>query len=123
MRNDQGSASVQLVVCFPLVMLVLISVIQAGAWFFAVDTAQSAADHAAWTARTLYGTADGGQADAEQVLRQIGNQSLHDAHVVVDRSAHEVTAIVTANGPHFVPFWPRGIRVMASAPIEVETHG
>jgi Flp pilus assembly protein TadG len=122
MRNDEGSASVQMVVCFPLVMLVVLAVIQAGAWYFAVDTAQSAADHAAWAARTLNGTADGGQARAEQVLRQVGNQSLHDTHVVVSRSASEVVVTVTASGPHFVPFWPKGIRATASAPIEVETH-
>jgi hypothetical protein len=122
MRSDEGSISAEVTVCFPLVMLVVLAVIQAGAWFFAVDTAQSAADHAAWAARTLNGTADGGQAAAERVLREIGNQSLHDAHVVVSRSASEVVVTVTAKGPHFVPFWPQGIRAVASAPIEVETH-
>lgn len=123
LRNDDGAAgALQVTVCFPLVMLVIVSTIQVGAWWFAVNTAQTATDHAAWAARASDGTPDGGQAAAEQVLHQLANRSLRDAHVTVDRTATQVVVTVTALGPHFVPFWPAHIRAVSTAPVEVETH-
>ncbi|WP_370379532.1 hypothetical protein [Catenulispora sp. GAS73] len=123
LRGDDGAAdAIQVTLCFPLVMLVIVSIIQVGAWCFAVDTAQTAADHAAWAARAADGTPDGGQQAAGQVLHQLGNRSLRDPHITVDRTATQVVVTVTALGPHFVPFWPEQIRAVATAPVEVETH-
>jgi Flp pilus assembly protein TadG len=122
-RDDDGAASaLQVTVCFPLVMLVIVSIIEVGAWCFAVNTAQTAADHAAWAARAADGTSDGGQEAAVQVLHQLANRSLRDPHVVVARTATQVMVTVAALGPHFVPFWPEQIRAVATAPVEVETH-
>ncbi|WP_194890908.1 TadE family protein [Catenulispora pinisilvae] len=123
LRDDDGAASaIQVTLCFPLVMLVIVSIIQVGTWCFAVNTAQTATDHAAWAARAADGTPDGGQEAAEQVLHQLGNRSLRDPHITVDRTATQVVVTVTALGPHFVPFWPEQIRAVATAPVEVETH-
>ena len=123
LRGDDGAAdAIQVTLCFPLVMLVIVSIIQVGAWCFAVNTAQTATDHAAWAARAADGTPDGGQKAAEQVLHQLGNRSLRDPHITVNRTATQVIVTVTALGPHFVPFWPEQIRTVATAPVEVETH-
>jgi len=123
LRDDDGAAdAIQVTVCFPLVMLVIVSIIQVAAWCFAVNTAQTATDHAAWAARAADGTADGGRVAAEQVVHQLGNRSLRDPHIMVDRTATQVVVTITALGPHFVPFWPDQIRAVAAAPLEVETH-
>jgi hypothetical protein len=116
-------ASVQLTICLPLVVFVIMMIIQGAAFFYATQVAKIAADRAVAVARAEYGTAGFGQAQAEHVLKVVGDGSLTDARISVTRAAGQVTVTVTANGPHFVPFWPQTIRASSSGPIEQFEEG
>jgi hypothetical protein len=111
-------ASVQMTICLPLVVFVLMLTVQAGAFFHAEQVAKLAADRAVAVARTEYGTADFGQAQAQHVLQVVGDGSLADPRVSVKRASGEVTVAITAGAPHFVPFWPNTISVSSTGPVE-----
>lgn len=108
----------QLVICLPLVVFVTMLVIQAGAYFHAQQVAKIAADRAVAVARTDYGTAGFGQAQAEHVLQVVGDGSLTDPRVSVTRAAGQVRVAVTAGAPHFVPLWPGVVHAASAGPIE-----
>jgi hypothetical protein len=107
----------------PLVVFILMLIIQAGAYYHAQQVAKMAADRAVAVARTEYGTAGFGQAQAERVLKVVGDGSLSDARVNVTRASNEVTVALHANAPHFVPFWPSTISVVSSGPVEFFDEG
>lgn len=108
----------QLVICLPLVVFVIMLVIQAGAYFHAHQVAKIAADRAVAVTRSEYGTADFGQEQAERVLRVVGDGSLKDPRISVTRAAGLVHVTVTADAPHFVPLWPVAVHAASAGPIE-----
>ena len=123
LRDDTGSATVQLVICLPLVVFVIMLVIQAGAYYHAQQVAKIAADRAVAVARTEYSTADFGQAQAEHVLKVVGDGSLSDPHISVTRAAGQVRVSVAAEAPHFVPMWPATVHAASAGPIEEFDEG
>lgn len=108
----------QMVICLPLVVFVIMLIIQAGAFYHAQQVAKMAADRAVAVARTEHGTTGFGQDQAEHVLRTVGDGSLTDARVAVTRASGEVTVSITADAPHFMPLWPNLITVSSSGPVE-----
>lgn len=116
-------ASVQMTICLPLVVFVIMLIIQAGAFYHAQQVAKMAADRAVAVARTEYGAADLGQTQAEHVLKVVGDGSLTDAQVKVTRAAGEVTVAISAHAPHFVPLWPATIAVSSTGPVEKYDEG
>ena len=113
----------QMAICLPLVVFVLMLIVQAGAFFHAQQVAKLAADRAVASARTEYGTAGFGRAQAERVLQVVGDGSLSTPRVTVKRAAKEVTVDIVAGAPHFVPFWPSTISVSSTGPVEAFDDG
>ena len=99
-------------------MLVIVLIIQAGAFDHAQQVAKIAADRAVAVARTEHGTVAFGQAQAEHVLQVVGDGSLTDPKVSVSRTGGEVTVTIAASAPHFVPFWPATVHVASTGPVE-----
>jgi len=110
-------------VCLPLVVFVIVLIVQAGAFYHAEQVAKIAADRAVAVARTEYGSAGLGQAQADHVLRVVGDGSLTDARISVKRTAGQVDVVVTAAVPHFVPFWPGRVTVASAGPVEAVDGG
>ena len=113
----------ELVICLGLVVFVIMLIIQAGAFYHAQQVAKIAADRAVAVARTEYGTVGFGQAQAEHVLKVVGDGSLTNPHISVTRAAGQVRVTVTAGAPHFVPLWPSVIRAASAGPIEAFDDG
>ena len=113
----------ELVICLGLVVFVIMLIIQAGAFFHAQQVAKIAADRAVAVARTEYGTAGFGQAQAEHVLQVVGDGSLTNPQVTVTRAAGQVRVTITAGAPHFVPFWPTKVHAASAGPIEAFDDG
>lgn len=87
-RVEQGSSSIELAVLAPLALVLLLTVLQAGLWYYAHAVCTHAAQRGSETARTTSGT----HGEAEQA-----------AHAVTDRAAGlathpRVTAQVGAQG-------------------------
>jgi Flp pilus assembly protein TadG len=122
--RDRGANPVELAILLPLIFLLLIASIQAGAYFLARAVALNAAQVAVTSARTLDGDS---AATAEQKARDfvaatagwltpVGDADL--AVVVKDEAAGEVTATVTGEALRLVPGLDLTVRQTARGPIE-----
>ena len=115
-RDERGSASAELVVATPLLMLLILGVIQFALWQHATHIAEAAAQRGLAAGRVDGGTETTGQTEADAVLRQLG--VLSDSRVVTDRTVDMTTVIVTGEAPSVLPFLHLPVRAVASGPSE-----
>lgn len=92
--GETGSVSLELVVGFVAVLLLVFSGIQAGMYFFARSVALAAAQEGVREARVLPLDPARGQAAAEAYLAQAGGSSLVNPQVVLTVSGTDVTVTV-----------------------------
>lgn len=109
------SASTQLAVVFPLLMLLTLGIFQAGLWLHGRNVAQRAATAAVDVARGTYGTADEGEQRARDLVAAAG---LTDVVVHVERGPRVVTADVSAHPTLVLDLGLGGIEETASGPRE-----
>lgn len=101
--GEDGSVSVELVVATPLLLLLLLSAVQAGLWWHATHIAQSAAAHALAATRVEGGTVAGGQEAGDRVLTQLAHGLLLTPQVSVHRDGQTARVEVTGTAMQVVP--------------------
>jgi len=104
-RSDAGSAAVEAVVLYPFVLLLVMTVIQAGVYFHARDAARWAANGGAVVA-AVHGQGDGGDEARARLERAGGSTLLEDAVVTTSDDGVGVTITVTGVAKTFVPGLP-----------------
>lgn len=117
---DRGSATVELAIVMPLVMLLLMVVVQAGVYFHTQAVATTAAREAVDAARVANGTTAAGSATAKEFLDQSG-QALENRHVEVARDGTIATATVSGGVASVLFGVPFRVSVTVSAPLERAT--
>jgi Flp pilus assembly protein TadG len=122
--NDAGSMSIGLVIVLPILMLALGASAQ---YFVKVDaerTAAAAAEEGAAAARRFDGSAQAGQARAQDFLGSVDNDSLENVEVSASRSGTEasVTVTGTADSLGWLPFLDRDISETSTGPVERYTQ-
>ena len=117
-RRHDDSGSVELVIVFPVALMVILLIIQAGLWFLARAAARDAATDGARAAAAVGGTASAGQAAATSALTQLSGPVLTDASV--NASRNQVTSGVTVTGrtESILP----GLSLPVSATVSVPTE-
>jgi len=115
-QGERGSASAELVVATPLLLLLILAVIQFALWQHAMHVADAAAQQGLAAARVENGTEATGQTEADAVLRQLG--VLSDPHVAANRTVDTTTVAVTGEAPSVLPFFRLPVRAVASGPSE-----
>lgn len=116
-RTETGSATVEIAVLLPVVMLLLMSVVQAGIYFHTRAVATTAARKAVTAARIEDGTGGDGQLAAEQFLDQNG-AALQTRSVDVTRSETTATATVSGDVASVLFGFPFSVTVTVDAPVE-----
>jgi TadE-like protein len=117
MSGDRGSVTAEMIVAWPLLILIFALGVQVGMWALGQLGAQHAANHALQSTRVLDGTASAGRADATTILRQLAGAFIDDPKVTVTRTAD--TATVTIAGHAHALFGVNiPIRTTVSAPTE-----
>lgn len=102
--GERGSATLELAVTFPVFLLLLLSAVQAGLYFYARAIALSAAQQGVQTARLEHHTLDRGTAAARAYAAHAGGGSLHQAAVATTGStATTVRITVTGAAPSLLP--------------------
>ena len=91
-RGDRGSASTELVIVMPLLLLLVLASVHVGLWFHARHLVNAAAQEGARAARATGANDDDGYHRADQMLRDLGSGSVTDPIVTVTRNADTVTA-------------------------------
>lgn len=119
-RQDQGSASIELVILFPALLLVVTALVQYGLWFHARSLALAAAQEGVAVARTYGAPPQSGQDTALAFIRDHGADTLTNATATTTTPGpHSVQVVVTGRSLSVLPGAP-GIAVSQSAagPIE-----
>ncbi len=120
--DDRGAVSIEMVLIFPMVMLVTLLALQAAAYQHARTIALAAAQEGARAATPLGSTDTVGKAAAENFLGHTGD-GLENPSVTLNRSDSNVIAVVTGRCPTILPGFSATITQSAARPIEQLTGG
>lgn len=118
--HDHGSATLEIVVLFPALMLLIFGLIQGALWFHARNIALAAANDALTAARSEQGTASAGQDAATSFIARTGGDSvLPGAYVTVTRTGTRVTVTVTGRALSVFPGVPgAAVSQSVNGPVE-----
>jgi Flp pilus assembly protein TadG len=117
-KRDKGSASVELVLATPLVILLLMAAVQFAIWSHAAHMARAAANEGVQTARAYGSTAAAGQADTTAILNALGGNVLHGATVSTARTQTTATVTIRGRAAAVIPGLSLPVRVAVTAPVE-----
>lgn len=112
--GQRGSASTELVLATPLLLLLLLGVVQFALWEHATHIAQAAAGQGLAAARVQGGSAAAGQQQVLQVLGQLGTGVLTTPAVAGGRA----TVTVTGRAEAVLPFLHLPVTATATGPLE-----
>ncbi len=116
--DERGSATVEMVIATPLLLLLILLVVQFAMWQHSVHVAQAAASQGLAAARVEGGTAGAGQGEANLVLRQLSHSVLVHPSVRVTRGANTTAVTVTGEAQSVIPFLHLPVHATASGPVE-----
>jgi Flp pilus assembly protein TadG len=109
------------VVAFPVMLLIVLTIVQFAIWSQASHIAQAAASQGLDTTRAYGGTTGAGQDQAQQILDQLDNGPLTGATVDVQRDGQSATVTISGTAESVVPFLHLPIRAHATGPVEAFT--
>lgn len=119
-RREAGSASIELVILFPALLLLVTALIQYGLWFHARSLALAAAQEGVAVARAYGSTPGAGRDTALAFVRDHGADTLTDTNAIASvPGAGHVQVVVTGRSLSVLPGTP-GIAVRQSADGPVE---
>jgi Flp pilus assembly protein TadG len=119
-RDDRGSATLEITVLFPAVLLATFGLIQGALYYHARDVALAAATDGLTAARSRTGTSDEGRRAARAFLARAGGRDvLADANVTSARTTTTATVTVSGSAISLVPGLPGWqLAQTASGPVE-----
>ena len=119
MSGERGAASVELAVAFPVVLLLVMTLIQAALWFYARSVALGAAQEGAREGRVQPASVARAQTAAEDFLTQTAQDLLVGRSVAVSGSPSTIEVTVTGTSISLFPGlsgWP--VNQTAAGPVE-----
>jgi Flp pilus assembly protein TadG len=99
LRGEQGLATTELALLFPVVIAIVLGIVQAALWAHANAVAQAAAEYGAEIAAAYDSDEQAGETAALEFLGQANAIRDGRAQAVIDTTSQRVTVIVTASYP------------------------
>lgn len=118
LHGDRGSASAELVIATPLLLLMMLAVIQFAVWSHATHIAQAAAAQGLAAARVQNGTPTHGTTAAQHTLDQLADGPLTNTQVSVRRDASSAFVEVRGDASPVIPFLHLPVHAEAAGPVE-----
>jgi Flp pilus assembly protein TadG len=115
--SERGEATVEMVIVFPVALVIFFGIIQGAIWFNSGNVAQAAAAVAYNEARTYNGSDSDGVTAGTKFL-QANSGSLSGPAVSVTRTATTVTVTVTGTSISIIPGLGTNITRTVSGPTE-----
>jgi Flp pilus assembly protein TadG len=115
-REQTGSATTELVLLMPVVLMLVLLVVQFGLWLHARQVATAAAQEGLVAAQVETGTAAAGHARAVAFLAQTGG--LRGTSVDASRDVTTARVAVTGTTPAVLPGTALGVSAVAQGPVE-----
>ncbi|MDQ2724508.1 MAG: pilus assembly protein [Actinomycetota bacterium] len=116
--DEEGSSAIEMVILFPVTLLIVLLIIQFGVWYHAADIARAAAQQGVKTASAYGATAGAGQAQANAVLDDNGRSLIRGTTVTPFRDAALARMTVAGTALTVVPILHLPIHETATAPVE-----
>lgn len=119
LRRDTGSATLEVSILAPILLLIVFSIVQVGLWSYARSLALGAAQEAVAAGRVLGSSAQLGQERAHQFLSATAGDSLVGGEVTATSDARTLRVEVSGRALSVLPGVP-GLPVSqaAEAPLE-----
>jgi Flp pilus assembly protein TadG len=117
-RGDSGSASTELVILMPLLLLLVLVSVHVALWFHARHLVNAAAQEGARAARAAGATDADGYDRAQQILGDLGSNSVTSPAITVTRSGGAVSVSVTGQAPPVIPGLATTVSATSTSPIE-----
>ena len=117
-RDERGSATAELVIATPLLLLLILGIVQFALWEHATHVAQAVAEQGLAVGRVQGGTDQAATAEAQSVLGQLGSGVLVHPNVSATRGAATTTVVVTGQAEGILPFLSLPVRSVATGPSE-----
>ncbi len=117
-RAERGSASAELVIATPLLLLLILGIVQFALWEHATHIAQAAAEQGLAAARIQGGGPDAGHQEVEQVLGQIGTGVLTRPAVRSSISGGLAQITITGHAETVLPFLHLPVSATATGPVD-----
>ena len=117
-RSQDGLATVEFVVVFPVLFFCIMAVVQFGLWAHASHVATAAAQEGARAARAEDGSADAGQARALALVSAAGGSVLVGPVASASRGADDVRVEVRGHAASVLPGVSLPVRAVAAGPVE-----
>jgi len=116
--DEEGSSAIEMVILFPVTLLVVLMIVQFGVWYHAAAIARAAAQEGVKTASAYGATAGAGRTRADAVLDRNGRGLIQGSAVAPFRDAAVARMTVTGFALTVVPVLHLPIRESATAPVE-----
>lgn len=117
-EDETGSSAIEMVILFPVTLLVVLLIIQFGVWYHAAAIARAAAQQGVKTASAYGATAGAGQTQADVVLDDNGRSLIQGTKVTPFRDGTIARMTVTGTALPVVPILHLPIHEAATAPVE-----
>jgi len=115
-RDERGQT--ELVIVFPVAMLLVLLLVQGALWFLGRSVATDAAADGARAAAVVGGTDASGEQAAQSDLRQLAGPMLHATTVTATRSAGRIEVTVSGTAESIFPGLSLPVTASAAQPIE-----
>lgn len=120
--GDRGSVTVESVIVFPVVLLLIFGAIQAGVYYYGRSIASAAAEQGLQAARAEKGSAGDGAARAQAFLATSSRGVLTNTAVRPSRDAATATITVTGQAPSLIPGMTFTVSQSATGAVERVTN-
>jgi Flp pilus assembly protein TadG len=119
-ERERGSATLEIAVLGPALLLLIFTVVQVGLVYFARSLALGAAQEGVTAARTYEAAPDAGVQRALAFVSRSAGDSLRDVEVTAERTATDTVQVrVSGRALSVLPGFP-GLRVSQSAEAPIE---
>ena len=118
LRDDSGFSALEMVIIFPVTILIVFGIVQFAIWYHANDIAQAAAQQAVRSASAYNGTQADGTREAGQVLTENAKGLIIHTRIACSRHPGIATVTVTGEALQVIPFIPLPVKATATAPVE-----
>jgi Flp pilus assembly protein TadG len=119
-RDALGAAAIDMVVLFPVTLLMVFAIVQFGVWYHASDVAKAAAQEGVRAARVDGGTAQSGADRATQVLDENARSIIGQRQVTPFRDNNVARVVVAGRCVRILPIPGLALPVHAVAESPVE---
>jgi Flp pilus assembly protein TadG len=116
-------STIEMVIIFPVTLLIVFGIIQVGVWYYASSVARAAAQQGAQAAAVYNANSGDGTTTANQVLQQNGSSLLNSVTVTPSRDDEQATVTVTGKALDVIPFIPLKVTATATVPVEAFQPG